>query len=124
MKWTLFLNCILLYFNMICEEVIRPKEKEDCFRRTFVGEFNKTNAYCCFLNIEKEGESINKCSIHFKDEIDKDSVYDTIKFLKYVNTHYEDEEVKIKSLDCNCNYLNTNYFIGILFFIIIEILFN
>ena len=124
MKWTLFLNCILLYYNMICEDVIRPKEKEDCFRRTFVGEFNKTNAYCCFLNIEKEEESINKCSIHFKDEIDKDSVYDTIKFLKYVNTHYEDEEVKIKSLDCNCNYLNTNYFIGILFFIIIEILFN
>ena len=120
MKWTLFLNCILLYYNMICEDVIRPKEKEDCFRRTFVGEFNKTNAYCCFLNIEKEGESINKCSIHFKDEIDKDSVYDTIKFLKYVNTHYEDEEVTIKSLECNSKYIKTIYLMKLFIYIIFE----
>ena len=71
MKWILFLNLFLFYFNMICEDVIRPKKKEDCFKRTFVGEFNKENAYCCFLKIVKYGESINKCSIHFKSEIDK-----------------------------------------------------
>lgn len=124
MKWILFLSNILFYYNMICEDVIRPKEKEDCFNRTFVGEFNKANAYCCFLNIEKEEENINKCSIHFKEEIDNENVYDTINFLKYVNTHYEDEEVKIKSLDCNCNYLKINFFIETLFFLIIEILFN
>jgi hypothetical protein len=94
------------------------------FDNFVVGEFNKAYAYCCFLNIEKEEENINKCSIHFKEEIDNENVYDTINFLKYVNTHYEDEEVKIKSLDCNCNYLKINFFIETLFFLIIEILFN
>ena len=118
MKWIIFLNCILLYHNMICEDLIRPKEKEDCFKRTFVGEFNKTNAYCCFLNLKKNGESIDKCSIHFKQEIDNDKVYDTIDFLKNVNTHYENEEVKIKSLDCEYKYLKSNYLIELFIFIL------
>ena len=124
MKWILFLNCILLYYSLICEDVIRPKEKEDCFKRTFVGEFNETNAYCCFLNLDKSGESINKCSIHFKEEIDDNKVYDTIDFLKYINTHYVNEEVKIKSLDCNYKYLKTNCLIILFIFIFFEILYN
>ena len=122
MKWILFLNLFLFYFNMICEDVIRPKKKEDCFKRTFVGEFNKENAYCCFLNIVKYGESINKCSIHFKKEIDENKIYETIDFLKIVNTQYSGEIVEIKSLDCKYNYLKGNYLIELLIFIIFEIL--
>ena len=122
MKWILFLNLFLFYFNMICEDVIRPKKKEDCFKRTFVGEFNKENAYCCFLNIVKYGESINKCSIHFKKEIDENKIYETIDFLKTVNTQYGGEIVEIKSLDCKNNYLKGNYLIELLIFIIFEIL--
>lgn len=118
MKWIIFFHIFILYYSMICEDIIRPKEKKECLKRTFVGEFNKTNAYCCFLKIEKEGETINKCSIHFKEEIDKNKVYDTIKYLKYVNTHYEDEEVKIKSLDCKYNYLKMNYLLEIFIYII------
>ena len=122
MKWILFLNLFLFYFNMICEDVIRPKKKEDCFKRTFVGEFNKENAYCCFLKIVKYGESINKCSIHFKKEIDENKIYETIDFLKTVNTQYGGEIVEIKSLDCKNNYLKGNYLVQLLIFIIFEIL--
>ena len=122
MKWILFLNLFLFYFNMICEDVIRPKKKEDCFKRTFVGEFNKENAYCCFLKIVKYGESINKCSIHFKKEIDENKIYETIDFLKTVNTQYGGEIVEIKSLDCKYNYLKGNYLVQLLIFIIFEIL--
>ena len=122
MKWILFLNLFLFYFNMICEDVIRPKKKEDCFKRTFVGEFNKENAYCCFLKIVKYGESINKCSIHFKKEIDENKIYETIDFLKTVNTQYGGEIVEIKSLDCKNNYLKGNYLNELLIFIIFEIL--
>ena len=107
---------------MICEDVTRPKKKEDCFKRTFVGEFNKDNSYCCFLNLVKQDESISKCSIHFKKEIDEDKIYETIDFLKTVNTQYGGEIVEIKSLDCKYNYLKGNYLIELLIFIIFEIL--
>ena len=120
MKWILFINSFLLYFSLICEDVIRPKEKKECFNRTFVGEFNKNNAYCCFLEIEKEGDNYDKCSIHFKNEIDNDKIYDTINFLKNVNIHYENEVVIIKSLDCECQYLNTKYLLLLFIFIIFE----
>ena len=122
-KWIIFFNCILLYHNKICEDVIRPKKEEDCFKRTFVGEFNKNNSYCCFLSIDKGGETFDKCSIHFKSEIDGDAVFDTIEFLKYVNTHYVGEQVDIISLDCICKYIKLNYYI-IIFFILFEILYN
>ena len=123
MKWILFLNFFLLYFSMICEDVIRPKKKEDCFKRTFVGEFNKDNSYCCFLNLVKQDESISKCSIHFKKEIDEDKVYETIHFLKNVNTQFDGEDVEIRFFDCKFNYLKVNYLIELLLiFIIFEIL--
>ena len=126
-KWILFLNIISLYYNMICEDVIRPESKEDCFNRTFVGEFNEENAYCCFLNMEKEEVEINKCSIHFKDEIENGAIDDTIKFLTFVNTHYENEEVKINKLQCNIKnkgkYFKINFFIELFIYIIIEFYF-
>ena len=120
MKWIVLLNSILIYYGMICEDVIRPKEKEDCLNRTFVGEFNRANAYCCFLEIEKYGNNIKKCSIHFKEEIDNDQIYNTIDFLKYVNTHYEDEEVTIKSLECISKYIKTIYLMKLFIYIIFE----
>ena len=122
-KWILFLNSILLYYNMICEDVIRPESFEDCFNRTFVGEFNNENAYCCFLNMEKGGVEINKCSIHFKDEIDNGTIDYTIQFLTSVNTHYENEEVIINKLQCKnkSNYFKKNFLIEILIYIFIEL---
>lgn len=120
MKWILiiFLSNIILYNCLICEDVIRPKNKKECFQRTFVGEFNITNAYCCFLNFDKAGININKCSIHFKEEIDDEAVYGTIDFLKNANTNYENEEVNINSLDCNNNYIR----ISIILFLYILLL--
>ena len=48
------MSSILLCFNTFCEDVERPREKKDCFQRTFVGEFNKDNAYCCYLSMIKQ----------------------------------------------------------------------
>ena len=116
-KWFVVINSILLYSCTFCEDVIRPKTKKECFQRTFVGEFNKDNAYCCYLNFNKQGNEINKCSIHFKNEIDNEEVTNTIKFLKEVNTQYENEIVEINSLDCFSKYFKKNIFSFIFIFI-------
>ena len=116
-KWILVMNSILLYLCTVCEDVERPKTKEECFKRTFVGEFNKDNAYCCHLNFVKQSFKINKCSIHFKKEIDEGEIDNTIKFLKKVNTQLVGEVVEINSLDCISKYFETNIFIFIYFII-------
>ena len=119
-KWILLLNSILLYICTICEDVERPKTKEECFKRTFVGEFNKDNAYCCHLNFIKQSFEINKCSIHFKKEIDEGEIDNTIKFLKTVNTQYGGEIVEINSLDCTSKYFETNIFIFLFIYFIVD----
>lgn len=111
------MSSILLCFNTFCEDVERPKEKKDCFQRTFVGEFNKDNAYCCYLSMIKQDIEIKKCSIHFKKEIDEGEIDNTIKFLKKVNTQVVGEVVEINSLDCISKYFETNIFIFIYFII-------
>ena len=122
MRLIVFLNNLLLCFFLICEDVKRPKKREDCFERTFVGEYNKTNSYCCFFHFIKSELKILKCSIHFKDEIDNNAIHSTIDFLKSVNTQTNStDEVEIISLDCKINYIkNTNVFV-FLFLIIILI---
>ena len=40
-KWILVMNSILLYLCTVCEDVERPKTKEECFKRTFVGELDR-----------------------------------------------------------------------------------
>ena len=122
-KWILLLNSILLYICTICEDVERPKTREECFKRTFVGEFNKDNAYCCHLNFIKQGMEINKCSIHFKKEIDEGEIDNTIKFLKNVNTQNGGDIVEINSLDCISKYFETNIFIFIFIYFIIDYLY-
>ena len=119
-KWILLLNSILLYICTICEDVERPKTKEECFKRTFVGEFNKDNAYCCHLNFIKQSFEINKCSIHFKKEIDDGEIDNTIKFLETVNTQYVGEIVEINSLDCTSKYFETNIFIFLFIYFIVD----
>ena len=119
-KWILLLNSILLYICTICEDVERPKTKEECFKRTFVGEFNKDNAYCCHLNFIKQSFEINKCSIHFKKEIDEGEIDNTIKFLEAVNTQYGGEIVEINSLDCTSKYFETNIFIFLFIYFIVD----
>lgn len=122
-KWILFMGSILLCFNTFCEDVERPREKKDCFQRTFVGEFNKDNAYCCYLSMIKQDIEIKKCSIHFKKEIDNDEVFNTINFLKKINTQIVDESVSINSLDCLSKYFDTNIFIYIFIFFIVDYLY-
>ena len=122
-KWILLLNSILLYICTICEDVERPKTKEECFKRTFVGEFNKDNAYCCHLNFIKREMEINKCSIHFKKEIDEGEIDNTIKFLKNVNTQNGGDIVEINSLDCISKYFETNIFIFIFIYFIVDYLY-
>ena len=119
-KWILLLNSILLYICTICEDVERPKTKEECFKRTFVGEFNKDNAYCCHLNFIKQSFEINKCSIHFKKEINDGEIDNTIKFLETVNTQYVGEIVEINSLDCTSKYFETNIFIFLFIYFIVD----
>ena len=119
-KWILLINSILLYICTICEDVERPKTKEECYKRTFVGEFNNDNAYCCHLNFIKQGFEINKCSIHFKKEIDNGEIANTIKFLKEVNTQNEGEVVEINSLNCFSKYFEKNIFIFIFIYFIID----
>ena len=121
-KWIVFINSILLYCCTFCEDVIRPKSKKECFQRTLVGEFNKDNAYCCYLNFIKQGYEISKCSIHFKKEIDNEEITNTIKFLKEVNTHYGGEIVEINTLDCISKYFKTNIFIFIFIYFIMNYL--
>ncbi len=108
MRWFLFLNNFLLFLCLICEDLKRPKKKEDCFERTFVGEFNQSNALCCFLYFKKFDWPIYKCSVHFKDEIENNAVDSTMEFLKNINTQYESEdskEIEIISFDCKQNYI-------------------
>ena len=123
MKWFIFLNNILLFLCLICEDLKRPKKKNDCFERTFVGEFNQSNALCCFFHFIKANWPIYKCSVHFKDEIENNAVDSTLEFLKNINTQIESEnedyeEIEIISFDCKQNYIK----IKNIFLLIISIL--
>ena len=127
MKLILFLSNFLLFICRVCEDFKRPKKKDDCFGRTFVGEYNESNAYCCYFYFEKFNWPIYKCSLHFKDEIDNDAVYSTMDFLKNINSQIEREEgeeetneIKIISFDCKSKYIlikNIYIFIVILLLI-------
>ena len=121
MKKLLFLSKLFLLLSLNCEDIERPKNKEDCFNRNFIGEFNKANAYCCFLKFTKFDWKTLKCSVHFKDEIDNNEVFSTIKFLKYANSQTSSsKEVDEISLDCKNNYINnTNLFLFIILFLYI-----
>ena len=119
MKLVLFLCKLLLILNLICEDIKRPKKREDCFERTFIGEFNEQNAYCCFLYFLKNDWKIFKCSVHFKEEIDNNAVFSTINFLKTMNKQSTSRsEIRDFLLDCKYNYL-TNINITILLIILI-----
>ena len=115
----LFLSKLILFLSLICEDIKRPKKKEDCFERTFVGEFNEQNAYCCFLYFLKNDWKIFKCSVHLKEEIDNNAVLKTINFLKKMNNQSgSPNEIRDILLDCKHNYL-TNINITILLLIIL-----
>ena len=119
MRLIIILNNLLLCLFLICEELKRPKKKEDCFERTFVGEYNKANSYCCFLHFIKSEIKILKCSLHFKDEIDNNAIISTIDFLKRVNMQTNStDEVEIISLDCKINYIAINIFVFVFLIII------
>ena len=122
MRWIIFVTNILLYLSLICEDLKRPKKKKDCFQRTFVGEYNKNNAYCCYFHFIKSGWEIEKCSVHFKEEIDNDAVKSTMKFLKDINTQNDfDDKVTITSFDCKnffIQYKKIFLFLYIFFIII------
>ena len=105
MRWFLFLNNFLLFLCLICEDLKRPKKKEDCFERNFVGEFNQTNALCCYFHLKKNIWHIYKCSVHFKDEIENNAVDSTIEFLKNINMQSEEEDIEVISLDCKQNFI-------------------
>ena len=119
MRLFLLFNNIVFLLCMICEELKRPWKKEECFSRTFTGEHNETNSYCCFLSFSKFDWETFKCSVHFKDEIDNNAVKATIEFLKEVNTQEksdddeEDDEIKNIKLDCHTNYIKYIYIINI-----------
>ena len=119
-KNILILSNLFLILCLICEDIERPRKKEDCFKRNFVGEFNVSNAYCCFLKFNKNNWKILKCSVHFKDEIDNNAVFSTINFLKSVNSQTSSSsEVSGVSLDCLNNYIKNRYLFLLLFFIFI-----
>ena len=106
MRLILFLSKLLLFLNLICEDVKRPKRREDCFGRTFVGEYNESNAYCCYLKFNKFELKTLKCSVHFKDEIDNNAVFSTIDFLEEMNRQSRSKsDIQGISLDCKNNYI-------------------
>ena len=122
MRFILFISNFLLFFFLICEDLKRPKIREDCFERTFIGEYNESNSYCCFFHFIKFGSKHLKCSVHFKNEIDNNKVNNTIELLKKVNTQTgSKDEINIISFDCKKDYIKiTNKYI-FLFIIIILI---
>ena len=114
MKFFLFIANFLFLLCLVCEDLKRPKSKYECFDRTFVGEYNNENAYCCHFQFEKNGVVVNKCSVHFKNEIDNGQVSSTIDFLKEVNTQ-KCCGIKFISFDCKQYYIKFTY----LFFVLI-----
>ncbi len=121
MRWLLIFNNILIYLCLACENLKRPKIKEDCFQRTFTGEYNETNSYCCFLSFLKYGWTTYKCSLHSKDEIDDDAVFSTIDYLRIMNSQENGPDVAEIKLDCKSNfikYLNIYIYISFIFILI------
>ena len=128
MRLFLIFNNIVLFLCLICEDLKRPWKREECFERTFIGEHNESNSYCCFLSFYKSGWETFKCSLHFKNEIDNNAIKNTIQFLKEVNTQYkkkdddeeENNEIEDIKLDCHTNYIkhvnNIYLFIIVLLF--------
>ena len=131
MRLILFFKNLLLLLSLICEDIKRPKKREDCFVRSFVGEYNETNAYCCYLQFNKLNWKTLKCSVHFKKEIDNDTIFSTIEFLKAMNSQPKfpslgekeeenENEIEDISLDCNSKYINNlKMIINVLIFILI-----